>query len=135
VTGIGEWLQELGLEKYASVFAEHEITLEVLPDLTEADIDRLGLPIGAARLDRLGASAAGQILGVAQLDHACTTIGRTRRARRCARTACADLQLFHRRLRHARPPRRPPVVGVSALTAIVRLRTRSRGAVHVWPLR
>jgi hypothetical protein len=27
VTGIREWLQELGLEKYAAVFAEHEITI------------------------------------------------------------------------------------------------------------
>ena len=36
MTGIQDWLQRLGLEKYAAVFAEHEITLEVLPDLTEA---------------------------------------------------------------------------------------------------
>ena len=49
MSGIGEWLQELGLEKYAPVFAEHEITREVLPDLTEADIDRLGLPTGPRR--------------------------------------------------------------------------------------
>jgi len=49
VTEIGRWLQELGLEKYASVFAEHEITLEALPDLTEADIDRLGIPTGPRR--------------------------------------------------------------------------------------
>jgi len=49
VTSIAEWLQKVGLEKYAPLFAEHEITLEVLPHLTEADIDRLGLPIGPRR--------------------------------------------------------------------------------------
>ena len=48
VTSIGDWLERLGLEKYASVFAEHEITLEVLP-LTELDIDRLALPTGPRR--------------------------------------------------------------------------------------
>jgi class 3 adenylate cyclase/tetratricopeptide (TPR) repeat protein len=49
MTGIRDWLAELGLEKYAAVFAEHEITLEMLPDLTEADIDKLALPTGPRR--------------------------------------------------------------------------------------
>jgi hypothetical protein len=49
VTGILEWLRDLGLERYAPVFAEHEIALDVLPDLTEADVDRLGLPTGPRR--------------------------------------------------------------------------------------
>ena len=49
MTGIAEWLQEVRLEKYAALFAEHEITLELLPDLTESDIDRLGLPTGPRR--------------------------------------------------------------------------------------
>ncbi len=49
MTGIAEWLQELGLERYAAVFAEHEITLDILPDLTEVDVDRLGLPTGPRR--------------------------------------------------------------------------------------
>src|SRR5215470_11688461 len=49
LTGVQEWLSQLGLEKYAAVFAEHDITLDVLPDLTEGDVDRLGLPTGARR--------------------------------------------------------------------------------------
>ncbi|MDH4063336.1 MAG: hypothetical protein OEW19_02975 [Acidobacteriota bacterium] len=44
-----DWLAQLGLEKYAAVFAEHEITRDVLGDLTEADIDRLALPTGPRR--------------------------------------------------------------------------------------
>ena len=49
VTGIQEWLMQLGLEKYAPVFEAHEITLAVLPHLTEPDLDQLGLPIGPRR--------------------------------------------------------------------------------------
>jgi len=49
VTGIQDWLVQLGLEKYASVFSEHEITLEILPHLTEPDVDRLALPTGPRR--------------------------------------------------------------------------------------
>jgi class 3 adenylate cyclase len=49
VTGIQEWLEQVGLEKYADVFAAHEITLEVLADLTQPDIDRLVLPTGPRR--------------------------------------------------------------------------------------
>jgi class 3 adenylate cyclase/tetratricopeptide (TPR) repeat protein len=49
VTDIQDWLEQVGLEKYGAVFAEHEITLEILPDLTEPDIDRLALPTGPRR--------------------------------------------------------------------------------------
>lgn len=49
MTGISDWLTQAGLEKYAPLFAEHEITLDVLPDLTESDIDRLALPTGPRR--------------------------------------------------------------------------------------
>lgn len=46
---IVDWLQTVGLEKYAPLFAEHEITIDVLPHLTGSDIDRLNLPIGPRR--------------------------------------------------------------------------------------
>lgn len=49
MTGIQEWLKALGFEKYIGVFAQHEITFEILPDLTESDIDRLNLPTGPRR--------------------------------------------------------------------------------------
>ena len=49
MTSIQDWLEQHGLAKYAALFAEHEITLEVLPDLTESDIDRLALPTGPRR--------------------------------------------------------------------------------------
>jgi class 3 adenylate cyclase/tetratricopeptide (TPR) repeat protein len=49
VGSIAEWLTQIGLEKYVALFAEKEVTLDVLPHLTEADIGELGLPIGARR--------------------------------------------------------------------------------------
>jgi len=49
VTGMQAWLNDVGLQRYAAVFAAHEISLEMLPDLTEPDIDRLALPTGPRR--------------------------------------------------------------------------------------
>jgi predicted ATPase/class 3 adenylate cyclase len=43
---IDQWLQGLGLSKYSGLFAENEIGLDVLPDLTEADLKDLGIPLG-----------------------------------------------------------------------------------------
>jgi class 3 adenylate cyclase len=46
---LGEWLDGLGLGKYAAAFAEQEIDFDLLPLLTEADVRELGLPIGPRR--------------------------------------------------------------------------------------
>jgi class 3 adenylate cyclase len=43
------WLQEHGLDQYADVFAQSEIDLDVMPDLTERDLAELGLPLGARK--------------------------------------------------------------------------------------
>jgi class 3 adenylate cyclase/predicted ATPase len=40
------WLRQLGLERFAPAFREHEIDDDLLPDLTEADLEKLGLPLG-----------------------------------------------------------------------------------------
>lgn len=57
---IVDWLSGLGLEKYASAFAEAEIDFETLPELEEGDLVELGLPLGPRRklwgaIKRLGA--------------------------------------------------------------------------------
>ena len=41
---IGRWLEDLGLGKYVDVFAENEIDSIVLPDLSEADFEKIGIP-------------------------------------------------------------------------------------------
>ena len=46
---LGEWLKGLGLGQYEETFHEHEIDADVLPDLTEADLEKIGLPLGARK--------------------------------------------------------------------------------------
>ena len=43
------WLKNIGLEKYAEVFARHDIDLEVAPNLSEQDLEKLGLSLGHRR--------------------------------------------------------------------------------------
>lgn len=43
---IGQWLERLGLGKYAAVFAANDIDSEVLPHLTEQDLEKLGVSLG-----------------------------------------------------------------------------------------
>jgi class 3 adenylate cyclase len=43
---IEEWLQTLGLPQYAPAFIAADIDLSVLPDLTEANLERLGVTLG-----------------------------------------------------------------------------------------
>jgi len=43
---VTEWLKQLGLDQYAEVFSEQQIDMEVLSDLTEADFEKLGIPLG-----------------------------------------------------------------------------------------
>jgi class 3 adenylate cyclase len=43
------WLETIGLEKYAEVFASQDIDLDVAPDLTEQDLEKLGLSLGHRR--------------------------------------------------------------------------------------
>jgi class 3 adenylate cyclase/tetratricopeptide (TPR) repeat protein len=46
---IAAWLRGLGLERYEPAFRENEIDLEILPELTDADLLSLGLPLGPRR--------------------------------------------------------------------------------------
>ncbi len=43
---ISRWLIDNGLGQYETTFIENDIDLGVLPDLTEADLERLGLTLG-----------------------------------------------------------------------------------------
>jgi class 3 adenylate cyclase/ABC-type lipoprotein export system ATPase subunit len=43
------WLRNLGLEKYDEVLASHDIDLTVVPDLTDQDLEKLGLSLGHRR--------------------------------------------------------------------------------------
>src|ERR1700733_2917613 len=46
---IADWLEKLGISEYAQRFAENDIDVEVLSELTDSDFDRLGVSIGHRR--------------------------------------------------------------------------------------
>ena len=43
---VTQWLKQLGLSQYVDVFTEQQIDREVLPELTEEDFEKLGIPLG-----------------------------------------------------------------------------------------
>ena len=49
MSDVTPWLQGLGLEKYDELLASHDIDLAVAPDLTEQDLEKLGLSLGHRR--------------------------------------------------------------------------------------
>src|SRR6516225_1539070 len=40
------WLHNLGLEQYEAIFRENAIDSDVLPELSEGDLEKLGIPLG-----------------------------------------------------------------------------------------
>jgi SAM domain (Sterile alpha motif) len=48
---IADWLQKLGLGQYAQRFAENDISFVILPDLTDQDLEKIGVAsLGHRRL-------------------------------------------------------------------------------------
>ena len=40
---VAAWLQDLGLARYEEAFRDNDIDVEVLAELTEADLEKLGI--------------------------------------------------------------------------------------------
>jgi hypothetical protein len=57
---IADWLEKLGLGQYTQRFVANEITLSLLPDLTDADLEKLG---GSALGHRRPVAASNRRLG------------------------------------------------------------------------
>ena len=61
--GISEWLAGIGLGQYAAAFERNDVEVALLPELSEADLEKLGVSLGhrkrilVALRDRAGASA------------------------------------------------------------------------------
>jgi len=49
VQQIADWLEKLGMSEYVDRFAENRIDLSVLPDLTDQDLEKLGVLLGDRR--------------------------------------------------------------------------------------
>ena len=46
---IADWLEKLGMSEYAERFVDNAIDLSVLPDLTDQDLEKLGVLLGHRR--------------------------------------------------------------------------------------
>jgi class 3 adenylate cyclase len=60
---VADWLEKLGLGQYTQRFAENDIDVSVLPHLTDADLEKVGVSLGHRR--KILAAIAG-LLGGAQ---------------------------------------------------------------------
>src|SRR5258708_5995234 len=49
IMDLGGWLRDLGLEQYEAIFRENAIDATVLPDLTDQDLEKLGVLLGHRR--------------------------------------------------------------------------------------
>ena len=48
---VADWLEKLGLGQYAQRFAENDISFVILPDLTDQDLEKIGIAsLGHRRL-------------------------------------------------------------------------------------
>jgi class 3 adenylate cyclase len=43
---VGAWLRSIGFGRYEAAFRDHAIDADLLPDLTDSDLEKLGLPLG-----------------------------------------------------------------------------------------
>src|SRR5215831_7402992 len=43
---VGGWLRSLGLGQYEALFRANEIDADILPELTEVDLEKLGVSLG-----------------------------------------------------------------------------------------
>ena len=46
---VGEWLASIGMSEYAELFSANRIDSAVLPDLTDHDLEKLGVVLGDRR--------------------------------------------------------------------------------------
>ncbi len=53
---VSKWLEGIGLDKYIPVFRRHDITLSIIPKLTDSDLREMGIDSIGARLRILEAA-------------------------------------------------------------------------------
>ena len=46
---IADWLDKLGMSEYTQRFVENRIDFSVLPDLTDQDLEKMGVVLGDRR--------------------------------------------------------------------------------------
>ena len=103
---IAGWLERHGLAQYVPVFAENVVDIDVLFDLTETDLEKLGIPLGD-RKRILKAIAADQQRSTPQTSvPAATVYRRTRRPSDGISRSCFAILSAPPTLRSSLIPRR-----------------------------
>jgi hypothetical protein len=64
---VGGWLRNLGLGQYEAVFRASDIDADILPELTEIDLEKLGVSLGHRK--RLLRAISGLAAGGSPLPH------------------------------------------------------------------
>jgi hypothetical protein len=64
---VGGWLRNLGLGQYEALFRASDIDADILPELTEIDLERLGVSLGHRK--RLLRAISGLAAGGSPLPH------------------------------------------------------------------
>jgi hypothetical protein len=112
VQDIADWLEKLGMSEHAERFAENRIDLSVLPDLTDQDLEKLGVVLGVRRK---------MLRAIGKLDYTSAAPSSAPAPAPKAATSTAPLTTETAgRVGHARRPSKYPVrvasgVGCSAL--------------------
>lgn len=70
---IAQWLEGLGLGRYAEPFAEHDIDFQALPHLRDEDLRRLGLSLGHRRVLLAAIATLGKDDGATQWEAQATS--------------------------------------------------------------
>ena len=63
---IAEWLAKIGLEQYVPAFADNDIDVSVLPHLTDADLEKIGVSLGHRRKILAAIAEGGEAITVSQ---------------------------------------------------------------------
>ncbi len=63
---IAEWLAKIGLERYVPAFADNDIDVSVLPHLTDADLEKIGVSLGHRRKILTAIAEVGEAITVSQ---------------------------------------------------------------------
>ena len=86
---VAQWLNAIHLGQYEALFREHEIDADVLPDLVEADLEKIGVPLGHRKrlLRAIAALSAGGTPPVSCEACLCPAVPVSANVRRRGRTA------------------------------------------------
>src|SRR6202051_5003121 len=91
---VGDWLRSLGLGQHEALFRENEIDAEVLPELTDGDLEKIGVQLGHRKrllkaIANLGAAEAPAKPTIPRLRHRQEMSPSAVRSWRCFATSSA----------------------------------------------